>query len=206
MKNKKKVLVLTLLLFAVIGLAGYGVYSYYYTQGEFASDSASSEDDDNVIRITGSFNPLADTGSGSSGASGTGEAFLGNGGTLALECPESTGGHERITCTSSVVVKNEGSTGIYVEYYDSYSSASSSDTDVYAESPDFRWESGEWNESRSTYISAGSNKTLYVSVDVNVGDDEHISSGEAQLVNDPVTSGQLSASVSFRLEATQDHD
>ena len=160
--NKKKLFILALLLFTAFGVVGYGVYSYYYTEGTVDTESASSEDSDNVIRITGSFNPTTNTSgeSGSSGSSGSG-GFLGNGGTLYLECPETTSGHETITCSTTVSVYNEGSTGIYVNYYDASSDASSSDATVSAESPRLEW-SGD-SSSSSTYIGSPftvSNQTI----------------------------------------------
>ena len=200
-KNKKKILVLALLLFTFVGVIGYGVYSYYYTEGTVDTVSASDESSDNVIRITGSFNPTVES-YASSGSSGSGSSggFLGSGGTVYLDCPETTGGHETITCSATMTVRNEGSTGIYVYYYDTYSYASSSDATVDADSPDLYW-SGEG--SSETYISSGSSATLNISVDVNVGSTSSISDSEAQLVTEPISSGSLSASVSFRLHASQ---
>ena len=206
MKNnndKKKILIIVLLLVAMIGVVGYGAYSYYYTQGEFEQEDATSESDDNVITITGVFNPEYYI-SPTSGQSDSGSNFLGRGGTLNLSCPETTGGHERIECTASVEIRNQGSTGIYVDYHDAYASASSSDTDVYAESPSFSWSDDSYSE-YGHYISNGSSITLYVSVYVDVGENDYISSGDAQFVDAPVSSGSLDASVSFRISATQSH-
>lgn len=200
-KNKKKGLVLALLLFAAIGFAGFGAYSYYYTEGNFQNDTASYEEDDNVVRITESFNPIAETTGGPSGSSGS-SSFLGNGGTMALDCPETTGGHETITCTGTLTVKNEGSTTIRVSYQNGSSSASSSDATVSADDPDFYW--GSYDDGYSyTTISAGSSETLHVSVDVNVGDTSSISGSDAQIVYAPVESGTLTAYVNFGLTATQ---
>ena len=199
MKNKKKIFVLALLLFAAIGVIGYGVYSYYYTEATFENETASSEDSDNVIRITGSFNPITDA-SGPSGATAT-SSFLGNGGELSLECPETTGGHETINCTASLTVRNEGSTEIRVQYYDVSSDASSSEATVSVDSTSLNW--GSYDYDNYTYISPGSSATLYASVDVNVGSSSSIDSGDGVYVDSPVSSGSLEAYVSFRLEARQ---
>ncbi len=196
-KDRKKLLVIALFLFAVIGLTGYGAYSYYATQGSFDTERATSEDDDNVIRITGSFNPVVD----GTADSNSGNGFLGEGGTIDLDCPETSGGHETITCTASVQVRNEGSTGITVEVEDGSSSANveSGNITVSAENPSFNW-----SENRTT-ISAGQSETLGISVDVNVGSSSEVSDDNEVLVDTPVAGGEIKASVSFRLVATQNH-
>ena len=204
-KNTKKALIMALLLFTFIGVVGYGVYSYYYTEGSVATPSASGDENaDNVIRITGSFNPTFTTG-GSSGSSGSGGSFLAQGGTVTLDCPSITGGYETITCTASVTVHNEGSTEISVYYDDEYASASSEDVTVSAGSPSLSWGSSS-SEYSSTIISAGSNETLHISVDVNVGSYNYISDNTAHLVTEPVESGTLNAYVSFRIGASQRTD
>ena len=197
-KDKKRLIIILLLLVALVGVTGYGVYSYYYTQGTFDTEDATDDDDENVIRITGEFNPTLD----GMGSSNSGSAFLGNGGSVSLECPDSTTGHETITCTTSVTVRNEGTTSIDVEVLDGNSSASSSNNiSVSAENPTYNW-----GEDDATTISAGSSETLTISVDVNVGSDDTVGSSEAQLVTSPVESGTLTASVSFRLKATQENN
>ena len=73
-QGKKKLLILALLLFAVVGIAGYGVYSYYWTQGNF---KAASQD----IEVL-SFDPettIDET-----------TKFLGEGGAVTLTCPSSS--------------------------------------------------------------------------------------------------------------------
>lgn len=200
MQNKKKMLlVIALLLVALFGVTGYGAYSYYATQGSFETEDASSEDSENVIRITGTFKPTVDGVGGPSGSSSSGNSFLGNGGTLYLTCPETSSGHETITCTTSVTVKNEGTTGIYVDVEDA-----SSDTNVEygsvtasAEEPEFNW-----NE---TYISAGSSRQLNISVDVNVGSSNEVSDDTEEIVYGPVEGGEIKASVSFKIGVTQEH-
>lgn len=197
MKNKKKMLVLVLLLFVAVGFAGYGVYSYYYTQGSFNTESAGgSEDADNVVRITGSFKPSTN-GIGGSGMDNA-QGFFDEGGQVYLTCPENVS-FGTTTCTGEITVSNEGSTEIYVDYYDTTSSASSSDFYVTADSPSFYWSSGDG------YISAGSSQTLRFSVDVNISNSADPSE-EAQLVTDPVTSSSnVEAFVRFKLSATQSH-
>lgn len=200
MQNKKKMLlVIALLLVALFGVTGYGAYSYYATQGSFETEDASSEDSENVIRITGTFKPTVDGVGGPSGSSSSGNSFLGNGGTLYLTCPETSSGHETITCTTSVLVKNEGTTGIYVDVEDVSSNASTEYGSVTAsaEEPEFNW--------TEAYISDGSSRQLNISVDVNVGSSNEVSDDTEEIVYEPVEGGEIKASVSFKIGVTQEH-
>ena len=192
-KNKKKLLVMALLLFTFFGVVGYGVYSYYYTEGTINTNPASDASSDNVIQITGSFNPYVSQDSGIT-------TFLGNGGTIELSCPERAGMNETITCSASVHVYNGGSRTVRVSYYDTYANATSSDAEVSAGSPRLRW-SGSNNS--YTTISANSSEELYIDVDVEVGDSDSHTSGQAQLVTEPIDAGSLNAYVSFRLDASE---
>ena len=192
-KDKKKLILVLLLLVALVGVTGYGVYSYYYTQGTVKNEDQS--DDENVIRITGEFDPEVDGG----GDSSSGNGFLGNGGTLSLTCPSTAPGHGRITCTGSITVRNEGTTPIYVSVY-----SASADTEVtngnvalYAGEPSFDWENGK------TLIQPGYSETLNVSVDVSVGSNDSIDTDQGQLVDAPVSAGDFKATVSFTLKASQ---
>jgi hypothetical protein len=199
MKNKdnKKMLVLVLLLVAVIGVVGYGTYSYYFTQGEFSHYTAYY---DNYIQITDSFFPRI-----GSGSTGTGyNEFLGNGGTMELECPEYSSGHERIQCTGSLIIENSGSVAFNLNYDEASASATSSGVDTYAETPTFSWSGGTPSDN-GVVVSSGGRATLNISVYVNVGEKETISSSDAQEVFEPVSSGELSASASFKVTATQVH-
>lgn len=199
MKNKdnKKMLVLVLLLVAVIGVVGYGTYSYYFTQGEFAQDTSYY---DNYIQITDSFFPRVGSGSSSAGYN----EFLGNGGTMELECPEYSSGHERIQCTGSLIIDNSGSVAFNLNYDDASAEATSSEVETYAETPTFSWSGGTPSDN-GVVLSSGGRATLNISVYVNVGKNETISSSDAEEVFAPVSSGNLSASVRFKVTATQVH-
>ena len=206
-RDKKKLLVLGLLLFAVVGLAGYGVYSYYYTEGTMSTEEP-SDDSDNVIHITGEFNPKVYQSSGI-------DDFLGNGGTINLTCPSKAGMNEKITCEATVEVKNDGTTPIRVKYSDVSSGASSEDgIDVYAGNPSISWSNPDHNVYDEGYgdsdgsfktIEAGSSEYIDIEVEVSVGssNSNSISNDEPQLVTAPVSAGSLNAYASFRLEAKQ---
>lgn len=197
MENKKKKWVIAaLLLFVVIGIAGYGVYSYYYTEGTMNTEEATSEDDDNVIRITGSFKPKVSQDSGIN-------EFLGNGGTIDLSCDDNyVGVNEKTNCYATVHVYNEGTTPIRVSYRDVYANATPSGTSasVSTGTPSLRW-SGSNNS--YTTIDAGSSTDLYIDVDVMVGDSNNNTGDDPQLVTGPISEGTLSAYISFGLDAEQ---
>jgi hypothetical protein len=192
-KDKKKLILVLLLLVALVGVTGYGVYSYYYTQGDVQNESQS--DDENVIRITGEFDPEVDGG----GDSSSGNGFLGNGGTLSLTCPDTASGHGRITCNGSITVRNDGTTPIYVSVYSAsaYTDVITGNVALHAGDPSFNWENGK------TLIQPGNSETLSVSVDVSVGSDGSIDTDQGQLVTAPVSAGDFKANVSFTLKASQ---
>lgn len=198
-RDKKKVLVLGLLLFAVVGLAGYGVYSYYYTMGTIDTSEATSDTDQNVINITGSFNPRIEDNNASSGSSSS-DQFLGQGGSINLNCPEKVGANETFTCTASATVRNSGSTPIRVSYEDFYPNVSSSDATVSVVSSSISWSN---TSSSYTTISSGSSETIYIEVEVKTGNSTSVASDQPELVTEPIASGSLSAYASFRLEAEQ---
>lgn len=198
-KNKKKTLVIALLLFALVGIAGYGVYSYYYTIGTVDTPTATSDSDENVINITGSFNPrIADNNASSSSSSS--DQFLGQGGSINLNCPEKVGANETFTCTASATVRNSGSTPIRVEYEDFYPNVSSDNANVSIESSSISWSN---TSSSYTTISAGSSETIYIEVEVKTGNSTSVASDQPELVTEPIASGSLNAYASFRLEARQ---
>lgn len=198
-KNKKKTLVIALLLFALVGIAGYGVYSYYYTIGTVNTPTATSDTDENVINITGSFNPrIADNNASSSSSSS--DQFLGQGGSINLNCPEKVGANETFTCTASATVRNSGSTPIRVEYEDFYPNVSSDNANVSIESSSISWSN---TSSSYTTISSGSSETIYIEVEVKTGNSTSVASDQPELVTEPIASGSLNAYASFRLEAEQ---
>ena len=204
-KNKKKTLVIALLLFALVGIAGYGVYSYYYTIGTVNTPTATSDSDENVINITGSFNPRVESSSAESGVSGM-DQFLGNGGSIPLTCPDKVGANETFTCTASVTVRNSGSTPIIVDYEDFNANVSSNDATVSVVSSNISWDyPNEYNSYRTT-ISAGNSEDLDIEVEVKTGNSTSVASDEPELVTEPIASGSLNAYASFRLEARQQNN
>ncbi len=180
MKNnkKKKILVIALLLFAIIGVAGYGVYSYYWTQGSFGTSSSGS----NAVYLNGSFNPHT---------SDNGSYILGYGGSIELTCSEPDSNKE-VTCTGSTTIVNDGSTAVDVEVlnptYYGYNYVSNNYT------PTFNW--------TSKRIEAGSSAELTVTAVSTLEDGETESS--AEYVDSPVTITPTMG-VEFSLKATQVH-
>lgn len=198
MSKKRNLLVIILLLLAIVGLSGYGAYSYFATEGSFDTEEASDDDADNLIRITGEFKPVVDE--ATSGGSGYENHYLGNGGSIYLTCPSTTTGHETITCSTTVTVRNEGTTDIYVEAEGLDAEAYVSDNDditATASNPRFSWD--------NYTLSPNSSRTLTIYVDVAVGMDSNDDDTEV-LVSGPVEDGSVSASVDFKLKATQAHE
>lgn len=178
-QNKKKSLILVLLLFVLVGIAGYGVYSYFYTSGSY---SASSD-----VSIA-SFDPKIDG------------DFLGNGGTLSLTCPDDEDGTGTVECTGSLTVSNNGDTAITVATSNAsvhLDELSHDDVTATAGTPVFAWENNE------TTIEAGSSRTLNVTVPVSLS--SNFASGAGYERNSEYTGEAIGVTVSFKITAEQVH-
>lgn len=179
-QNKKKIFVLFLLLFVVIGLTGYGAYSYFWTSGSFSgSDTVDIESFDPQLSLSGD--------------------FLGNGGTMTLTCPDSDDGYESITCTGSLEVYNNGGTDIVVSISDDDASASayssSDNVTASAGTPTFTW--------TDTTISPSSSETLTVEVPVELTSEFGSSSSYER--NSAYSGEAVEVTVSFKITAAQVH-
>ena len=179
--NKKKLLIIFLFLFALVGVVGYGAYSYYFTKGEVQSNSDSIE----VL----SFDPRVSTSSG--------ESFLGSGGSVELDCPDSTRGGETLTCTGTLTVSNNGGTNIYLSL-DDISTSYSKDGYIEASTGDASF---EWEDDT---LAPGESTTLTISVPVTVGSSGGASSDPVE-VYDTVNGGSVSVTANFKIIATQSH-
>ena len=179
--NKKKLLIIFLFLFALAGVVGYGVYSYYYTQGEVTSNSDSIEvlSFDPEIYIDGN------------------TSFLGSGGSVELNCPSSTRGGETLTCTGEVTVYNNGDTAFNVEIEDASASESHNGyIETSVGDPEFSWD--------YTYLEEGDYATLSISVPVTISGGG--ASSEPVEVSDAVNGGDVTVTANFKIKATQVHD
>ena len=140
--SKMKLVALVLLLFVAIGVAGYGTYSYFYTNGSFSGSSDVS---------IASFDPqISESGD-----------FLGHGGSITLSCPDSDDGDETITCTGSLDIYNNGGTDIIVSTSNEsvdINTLSSDAVSVSTGTPTFSWS--------DTTIAPDSTETLSISVPV----------------------------------------
>ena len=101
-KNNKKKLLVALLLFAITGVVGFGVYSYYYTSGEIITE-------DETISIT-SFNPTLYYDSDDHFLHGT--HYTGNDVTCELNNYNSSTDVATYYCTSNFSIHNSGSNAI----------------------------------------------------------------------------------------------
>jgi len=178
-KDKKKIIVIALFLFAVLALGGYGAYSYYWTEGNFSGSTS--------VEVT-AFDPETTIDNSSN--------FLGSGGTLHISCPDSTTGNEELTCTGSVEVTNNGGTPITVDVFDGSSSEYEAyNLNVNPSSPSFNW--------TEATLSAGESKTLNISVPARVVSD-YGSSSPVQTTS-PYEGGHVNVAVHMKLRATQVH-
>ena len=177
--NKKKLLIIFLFLFALVGVVGYGVYSYYFTKGEVQSNSDSIE----VL----AFDPRINTTSG--------DSFLGSGGSVELDCPDSTRGGETLTCTGTLTVTNNGGTDIYLSLDDISTDVSTNGyIEASAGDASFEWEDDT--------LAPGESTTLTISVPVTAGNSGGASSDPVE-VYDTVQGGSVSVIANFKIIATQ---
>ena len=185
-KDKKKVIILALLLFVISGVVGYGVYSYYWTEGSFSGIGSTID--------VAAFDPQTTIDSDSD--------FLGHGGTLHMTCPDSTKGNESMSCTGSVLITNNGDTGVTIEVFDANSGAynlgpEDSTFSIETSDPSFSW--------TSTTISAGDSATLTITVPFtassNYGSTEAVEVGE----DAKDESSAIGITTEFKLRATQAH-
>lgn len=177
--NKKKLIILALLLFMIIGITGYGVYSYFYTSGNYSASKNVS---------VASFNPEVDG------------DFLGDGGTLSLSCPSSETGSGTVECTGTLTVSNNGETDITVTTSNAVVNLdplSEDNVTATAGTPSF-----EWDDDDNT-IYGGNSKVLTVTVPVYLSSDFADSDGHSR---DSEYEGEaIGVTVSFKITATQVH-
>ena len=177
--DKKKLFILILLLFVVIGVSGYGAYSYFYTSGSFSGSD--------TVDIA-SFDPQVDY---------SGD-FLGHGGTMQLTCPDSELGNETVNCTGTLSVYNNGGTDITVSTSNESADVDPLTSDVVtatAGTPSFSWS--------NTTITSGSSETLTVTVPVSLSGCFGSSSSCER--TEPYDGEAISVSVSFIIRAEQVH-
>ena len=185
-KDKKKLFVLILFLFAIIALAGYGVYSYFWTEGNFSGTS-------DTVQIS-SFDPQTSV-----------NGFVGSGGSVTLTCPSTANSGDTVNCTGEVSVYNNGDTGITVSTsdesaevnessYKDYEAGDSSEN-VTTGTPTFQWS--------NTTIAANSSENLTITVPVTIS--SAFTSDTAVEKSNAYKGGSYEVEVYFNLKATQVH-
>ena len=189
--NKKKLLIIFLFVFAIVGVVGYGAYSYYYTTGNMETNS-------DTIYIS-SFNPTTYNG-----------MFLGDGGdgsTVAeLDCPDQyAGGNDTVYCTASTTVHNDGDTTFTlnvsnISVNDEMSNQSGGTVGYTIGTPTTSWSQSTVDPSESGDLTI----TVPITFDNNTSNSAQ--SSEAEYVSEPVAGGQLDLTVSYSITATQVHD
>ena len=180
-RNKKKMLIIALFLFAVVGIAGYGVYSYYWTEGDFSAGA-------DRIYIT-SFNPRVYVSNG--------DSFLGDGGSVSLDCPDpeysGTGTGTTITCTADLVVTNSGEVPFDLEVLNQ-----NGERDLEFE---YSWED---SEEHNGVITLHDSDTLHIEKEVDLG--TYVYSSNPVEATGPSSNSYVDVTVDFKLRATQVHD
>ena len=187
-QDKKKLLILVLFLFAVVGLAGYGAYSYFWTQGSFSGKS----DDVQVA----SFDPQVEY---------NGD-FLGDGGTVTLQCPESTTGSGTVTCTGTLSVYNNGGTDITIAVNDgataSVSPINHDSATATAGTPEFNIDDNNLSSGEYGYVEI----SVPVTINSDFGSNEEVYRDSAYTNSDNYSyPDAIEVTVNFSLTAAQVH-
>ena len=199
-KNKKVLIIILLIIFTFIGLAGYGVYSYYWTQGSF-------EGTDTVT--IASFDPRTYIDN---------DDFLGNGGTVSLSCYVSGSNQNNNRdnmCTGSLTIHNNGDTDIVVtvsnasvttrtvpcESGTNCGHSAADDMTVYPETPSFSWTTKTIAPGEDEYLDL----EVYTEVSDGFGSDTSIFAEESIHDYDSYHNAK-EVYVSFKLKAEQAHE
>ena len=178
MKNKKKLVIILVLLLAV-GFAGYGVYSYYWAQG-----SVDQGDTYPTISLTRQFYPVVEI-DGS-------QSYLGESKNIDLTCPAPSDGDTSVTCTGSLVVYNDSTERISLWVDEAHATVNSGSDKISLGEPSFSYYDG--------YISPKGRTTVTFSVVATLG------TGDVpERVYEPVTGEEVSVSINFDIKATQYH-
>jgi len=198
-KNKKKILIIALLLFTIIGLTGYGVYSYYWTQGDFTSS-------DGQIRTNKVFDPegLHEYNEDSDSYN---MSFLGDGGEVKLVCADDDyDGY--LTCTGYSPVGNDGNVSINVSYSNFNITCDDDSVDISSITPTFTWtyvdDDGHDHTSSSSSITLDEDEeaTLVTTFEI----ESPGTSSTPEQVSAPVAGNTLELGMTIDLTATQVHN
>lgn len=201
-KKKRKILVIILFLVAISIVTGYGVYSYYSTSGTFSSDGVN-------IKIT-PFDPEITDGNGEALTSNY--DFLGNGGTMTLDCiTNHEDGSESPTveiednqaqCVGYLTVENRGGSPIEIGLVDNSFSVSFTgigEGEASASTISFESMGGTSDDNGNGLyeISYGASATFQVSAIITHG------SNIEEVVTEPVIGSSFNVSATFKLKALQ---
>ena len=191
-KNNKKRLLVALLLFAITGAVGFGVYSYYYTSGEIITE-------DETISIT-SFNPTLYYDSEDHFLDGT--HYTGYDVTCELNNYNSSTDVATYYCTSSFSVGNHGSNAIDV----STSNLTVNINNSLSNSITVRDE--EAVSTNNTGVEPGSSANYDLSAYIDVSDvtvDPSTISQDAQYASEPVSGADFTVKFEIDVTATEVH-
>jgi len=192
--NKKKVLLIILLLIVIFGSIGYGVYSYYYTQGTVHTD-------EETIEIK-SFNPVLYYSSGYEFLHGTHtESSV----SCSYESYNSTRHEAVYNCSSHDTVVNQGSTAIKLEISNIQFNYTPSD----ASNISISNQKVEYNENDNPLqVDAGTDIDFTVSCTLTIGNissDPSQISDDAQYASTPVTGAEVTVDLEYNISATELH-
>lgn len=188
-KNKKKILFIALFLFAIAGVVGYGVYSYYFAQGTVAATSETITLDGFDVHTYGDGDQRP-------------KKFLD--GDMSTEIEEGLTceytDYEEFTCFGAgLELENTGSKEVEITI--------SNLTGTVNGINGATLKSIRTTKSQNTYnLTPGDYDNFAIEAIVEVPGYVETQSSEATQVNSPVSGGDLEVSVSYTVTATEVHE
>lgn len=191
-KSKKKTIIALLLVFALVGVVGYGVYSYYWAEGDIAKVADTIYIDSFGVSLydgDGLGDEVAD--------------FMKGDLEVELECEEENSVY---TCVSTATVVNRGTSDIIATVTDLQVSAGVYEyDDTLVKSVPVTSYSTNWTNNTKT-ISGSESGGEYEAFTITVVVNDPSLSSEAVKVTDPdETGGNLKVTATYKMKAEQVH-
>ena len=187
--NRRKILLIALIVFAIAGVIGYGVYSYYWAEGNVTVTS----DAIRISKFDVEVSKYADTNS---------KTFIASSPDFGEEASCSYNSEDnKFHCSANLTIYNDGDNDVVLSASDFSASFTNSD---YGE-----LEIVEVTSDLDGSLSSGSERHFSVSATVKNNDSSYVYTNDTmstQLYQPVVYSANTPVEISFKITATEVHD